>query len=275
MQTLNKQELLVPEIPLNIKEAKDSGFFACGTSQSGKTTLCKWLVKKVLDAGITVKVIDISKAWTVDTPLKKVYTVPVSYDNFSVPYDTSYVLDLSELPYAERGYIVNFFCKELYNWHKKFGYKAAPFGFIFFEEAHTYFPNGCFRSPKRFSAAIDIVTVGANFNLRFGAITQFPAMLDKALVKITQQRYFGWTTEYNDRNYIKSFVGKEHVDPKNLDSVFNLSKGNFLYQLRNNITKIKSAPYRNVESENCKDSVVWNKPDQQIFNFNYTYPGLG
>ena len=67
MQTLNKQELLVPEIPLSIKEAKDSGFFACGTSQSGKTTLCKWLVKKVLDAGITVKVIDISKAWTVDT----------------------------------------------------------------------------------------------------------------------------------------------------------------------------------------------------------------
>jgi hypothetical protein len=95
------------------------------------------------------------------------------------------------------------------------------------------------------------VTVGANFNLRFGAITQFPAMLDKALVKITQQRYFGFTTENNDLNYVKGFVGKEHTDRLNKDgtpnqnSVFNLQKGQFLYQLRNRIEKIQSCKYEN------------------------------
>ncbi|MFA5307383.1 MAG: hypothetical protein WC365_08090 [Candidatus Babeliales bacterium] len=235
-------------IPFNLTEAKDTGMFACGTSQSGKSTLMKHIVKTIVDAGINVYVIDVSGTWTDCSPISNVVTVQPG-DDVDVPANQSAILDLAQLGYTERVNYVIAFCQALYDWHKKYGFKKAPFEFIFFEEAHTYFSNGCFRSPRKFSPCIDIVTVGANFNLRFGAITQFPAMLDKALVKITQQRYFGFTTENNDLNYVKGFVGKEHTDrlnkdgTPNLNSVFNLQKGQFLYQLRNRIEKIQSSKY--------------------------------
>jgi hypothetical protein len=98
--------------------------------------------------------------------------------------------------------------------------------------------NGCFRSTKKYAPMIDLVTVGANYNLRFGLITQFPAMVDKAPVKISQQRYFGWTTEKNDLDYIRKFIGKGY-----LDEIKNLRKGEFLYQCRNEIAKFSTKPY--------------------------------
>jgi hypothetical protein len=210
----------------------------------------KHIVKTIVDAGINVYVIDVSGTWTDCSPIRNVIVVQQG-DDVDVPANRSAIIDLAQLGYTKRVDYVIAFCQALYDWHKKYGFKKAPFEFIFFEEAHTYFSNGCFRSPRKFSPCIDIVTVGANFNLRFGAITQFPAMLDKALVKITQQRYFGFTTENNDLNYVKGFIGKEHTDrlnkdkSPNLDSVFNLQKGQFLYQLRDKIEKIQSPKYEN------------------------------
>ena len=231
-------------IPFNLSEAKDTGFFACGTSQSGKTTLCKHLVKTIVDNGINVYVIDISKAWTVDTPIDNIIEVPSNASNVEVPVNLSTVIDLSQLGYEQRKKYVIAFSQAIYNYHQKFGFKKAPFEFVLYEEAHTYLPNGCFaRSGGKYAPMIDLVTVGANFNLRFGAITQFPALIDKNVIKICQQRYFGWTTEKNDLAYIEKFIGKEHTDPKQCDTVFNLNKGQFLYQLRNRIEKIQSAPY--------------------------------
>jgi hypothetical protein len=232
----------MPLIPFDLTEAKDTGFFACGTSQSGKTTLCKHIVKQIVDAGLSVYVIDVSKAWTVDTPISNTITVPSNPVDFNMPTNTSTVLDISNLGFVERFKFVNAFTQCIYDWHKSKGYKKAPFEFVFFEEAHTYLPSGSFRSARKYAPLIDLVTVGANFNLRFGAITQFPAMIDKA-VKICQQRYLGWTTEKNDLDYIEKFIGKEYTNPKQPDSVFNLRKGQFLYQLRNKIEKIQSSPY--------------------------------
>ncbi|MFA5307268.1 MAG: hypothetical protein WC365_07515 [Candidatus Babeliales bacterium] len=230
-------------IPFDITEAKDTGFFDCGTTQSGKSTLAKHQAEKLMDNGINVYALDVSKVWTLDSPIDNIIEVPHDCATVDIPANQSAVIDLSHLGYVNRIKYVIQFCKAIYEWHMNKGFKRAPFEFVIFEEAHTYFFNGCFRSPKQFSPCIDLVTVGANFNLRFGAITQFPAMLDKALVKITQQRYFGWSTEMNDLNYIRAFVGREYVNPKNPDSVFNLRKGQFLYQLRNNIAKIQSRPY--------------------------------
>jgi hypothetical protein len=236
-------------IPFDLVEAKDTGFFLCGTSQSGKTTLAKWLVKKIVDTGYSVYVVDVSKAWTENTPINNVIEIPCGWASFEIPTNQSAILDVSQLGYDERTRFVNSFTRSIYDWHKSKGYKKAPFEFIFYEESHTYLPNGCFRAARKYAPIVDLVTVGANFNLRFGAITQFPAALDKGVVKITQQRYFGWTTEFNDRNYVKSFVGKEFVDPKQPDSVFNLRKGEFLYQLRNKIEKIQSTPYESPKSD--------------------------
>jgi hypothetical protein len=43
-----------------------------------------------------------------------------------------------------------------------------------------------------------LLTQGANFNIRFIAITQFASMVDKLVVKLAQQRYCGRTSEKND-----------------------------------------------------------------------------
>jgi hypothetical protein len=236
------------KIPFDLTESKDTGFYVSGTTQSGKTTLAKHLVKQLTDNGINCYVLDISKAWPGLCSIDNVVEVKSTDTEINVPANQSSIIDLSELGYTPRIKYVTAFCKAIYNYHKDKGFKKAPFEFVIFEEAHTYFPNGCFRSPKQFSSCIDLATVGANFNLRFGAITQFPASLDKALVKVCQQRYFGWSTEMNDLNYIKSFVGKEYTSPNvkgktNADSVFNLQKGQFLYQLRNKIEKIQSTPF--------------------------------
>lgn len=234
-------------IPFNLTEAKDTGFFVCGISKSGKTTLCKHIVRTIVDSGISVYVMDVSRAWTQDTPISNVIEVQDN-DDVTLPTNTSTVLDLSQLGYEERSHYVNAFTKEIYDWHRDKGYKKAPFEFIIYEEADTYLRSGCFNSPRKHSPLVDLVQLGVNFNLRYGAITQCPSMIDKTVVKTCQQRYFGWITDDDDLGYIKNFTGKEHTDREQPESVFNLCKGQFLYQYGNNIEKIQSSPY---ESRKC------------------------
>ena len=243
-------------IPFDLTEAKDTGFFICGTSQSGKTTLAQWLAKYMTDKGVAVYALDVSRAWPENRSIRNVITVPHGGSEITIQPNRSTVIDMSQLSFAERKRFVNAFVEMLYRWHMAFGYKQAPFEFIIFEEAQTYFYNGCFRSAKHYAAPIDLVTVGANYNLRFGLITQFPAMVDKAPVKIAQQRYFGWTTEKNDLDYIRKFIGKERID-----EIKNLKKGEFLYQLRNRITKFQSGKFSPII--NRTSDVAWNTQ----FNF--------
>jgi hypothetical protein len=114
--------------------------------------------------------------------------------------------------------------------------------FIVFEEAQTYLPNGALRLATRRSSpcegVLDIVTVGANYGLRFGLLTQFPAMVDKAPVKITQQRYFGWTWEKNDVQYLKGFLSKAWIE-----KLQSLQKGEFICQNRDRTSLIKTVRY--------------------------------
>ncbi len=225
-------------IPFDIAEAKDTGIFGCGTSQSGKSTLFKWLVKRLIENGNIVYVLDTSKVWTQETPITYVVEAPHNGREITITPGQSTILDLSELSFDERFRLVNALTANLYAWCKSFGYKKAPFTFVIYEEAQTYLPNGCMRSSRKYGSLIDLITVGANFNIRFGLITQFPAMVDKAPVKIAQQRYFGWTTEKNDLDYIQKFIGKEW-----LNEIKGLRKGEFLYQCRNNITKFRCEPF--------------------------------
>jgi hypothetical protein len=227
-------------IPFDLAEAKDTGVFTCGTSQSGKTTLNKHIAQKLISQGIAVYVLDVSRAWMQEAPISNVTTVPHGGNSINVQPNRSTILDLSELSFEERFRFVNAFTAMLYQWHKSWGYKRAPYEFIFYEESQTYVANGCFRSYKKYAPLIDLITVGANFNLRFGLITQFPAMVDKAPVKISQQRYFGWTTEKNDLDYICKFIGKDWIP-----EIKALRKGEFLYQCRNEIVKFQCKKFAN------------------------------
>jgi hypothetical protein len=242
-------------IPFDFAEAEDTGFFCCGTSQSGKTTLAKYLAQALMRSNVTVYVLDVSRAWAQETPIANVVTVPHNGNSLNFRPFQSTVFDLSQLSFGERMRFVNSFTNAVYDAHKSFGYKKAPFAFILYEESQTYVANGCLRSYKKYAPLIDLITVGANFNLRFGLITQFPAMVDKAPVKIAQQRYFGWTTEKNDLDYIRKFIGKSWVE-----EIKQLRKGEFLYQCRNEITKFSVKPYGSMVNKSNNYSYSYNFP---------------
>jgi DNA helicase HerA-like ATPase len=253
-------------IPFNLAEAKDTGFFIAGTTQTGKTTLAKHIVQQIIDSGTTVYVLDVSKAWLKDTPISNAQEYREGCNDIEITPTVPTVLDISDLGYKSRIKFVNAFTKMVYGWHRRQGHKKAPFGFIFYEESHIYFPNGCYRSPERYAPCIDLVTVGANYNLRYGFITQCPALVDKTLVKITQQRYFGRTTEPNDLNYVKQFIGKQWIKEDNPERIQRFNKGQFLY-CYNEIQKIQSKPYVQIPGTN--NSVNSFSLNGQSTSFNY------
>ena len=152
------------------------------------------------------------------------------------------VFDMSNLSLKHRLAFANDFTQTVYNWQKRWGYKTAPFRFLVYEEAQGYIPNGSFRSLKKFSPIVDMISVGANFNIRAALITPFPANVDKTPVKSAQQRYFGWTTEKNDIDYIKKFVGKDMIP-----TLKNLNKGECLYQKGTQIIKFRVEQFGNVK----------------------------
>jgi hypothetical protein len=221
-------------IPFDVKEAIASGFYCCGTRQlSGKTNLAKILVSKLIGYGVNVYVIDPSLAWLGNSPIRNVIQIPKGSGSFSMELRST-VFDVSRLGYAERFAFVRNFCKILTDGHLN-GYSAPEM--VVFEECHSYLPNGCTRS-KKYSDIVDFVTIGGNYNLSFAAITQFSASVDKAIVKLAQQRYFGLTSEDNDKRYVKSFIGKNWIP-----ELINLQSGQFIYQNRNSIQKFQCDRY--------------------------------
>jgi len=248
----------VSTVPFDVKLAVDSGFYVSGTSQSGKTNLAKHLVQQLLNNGMACYVMDASKAWTHDSPIDNVLLVSEREKRYV--WNKSVVFDISALSSRHKVLFVNTFCHDLYAMHVD-GYARKEF--IIFEEAQLYIPAGSMRLAVRRSSpcesVLDVVTVGANYGLRFGLITQFPALVDKPPVKITQQRYFGWTWERNDVGYIKAFIGKEWAE-----KLKSLQKGEFIYQCRDATTQIKTGVYK---SPIIKKPKIWSN-----VNYEYVFP---
>jgi hypothetical protein len=92
-------------------------------------------------------------------------------------------------------------------------------------------------------------------------ITQFPALVDKPPVKITQQRYFGWTWEKNDVAYVKAFLGKDWIA-----KLQSLQKGEFIYQCRDKTELIRTQEYKHPQ-ENLKTRVSANCQEGKTENW--------
>lgn len=244
-ENLDKTEAKT-EISFNVKEAMDNGFFVCGTSQSGKTNLAKHLAKMLMDNGVNVIVLDTSQAWNKNAPIETITEINTQRSVYG--WNGSEVYDLSMLAMVDRYLFVDQFTQHLFKRHVD-GFREPEF--IIFEEAQTYLPNGCMRLSLRkkpiYEGVLNLVTVGANYNLRFGLITQFPALVDKSPVKIAMQRYFGLTWEKNDVNYIKFFIDKEWAQ-----QLKTLQKGEFIYQCRNTIERIQTPKFQSQSNESEK-----------------------
>jgi hypothetical protein len=240
----------VEDLSFNVNEALNTGFFVCGTSQSGKTNLAKWLVRALLDSGIVVYVLDTSQAWTHDTPISNCIRIVSK----TVEWKGSTVFDLSALEARDKIAFVNSLCKAVYERHVE-GYSVREF--IVFEEAQNYLPNGCLRLATRrksiCESVLDIITVGANYGIRFGVLTQFPALIDKTPIKISMQRYFGWTWEKNDVAYLKGFLGKDWIQ-----QLQSLQRGEFIYQFRNETHKIATKPFELEKPKISTNNFKWS-----------------
>lgn len=240
-------------LPFDVESALASGFYIAGSRQlSGKTNLCKHLVKLLIDKGIIVFVVDPSLAWLRNSPVSQTVTVPKGRGELNFKR-ISTAFDVSRLGYSERFAFVKNLCGALTASHLD-GYSNSEF--VVFEESQMYFPNGCCRS-KKYSQIVDFVTVGGNYGLSFGAITQFSASVDKAVVKLAQQRYFGLTTEQNDKQYVQSFIGKDW-----LREVVKLERGEFVYQCRDKIEKFKCGKFD------------LGKAEKQSFTYQYQYASV-
>lgn len=229
-----------------------SGAFICGARQlAGKTNLAKLLAQQLKDVGITLQILDASQAW--NGFVNTVRFMP-DYTEVQADFLKSNVFDMSAVGYAQRISIANQVCAAVLKMHVVDGYTNPEA--VIFEECQTYIPNGCMRSLDKYGPIVDYVTVGGNFHTSFLAVTQFPAAVDKAIVKAAQQRYFGLTTEKNDVNYIRSFFekGKE----KELEAQLRcLNRGEFLYQNKGTTQKIIVPKY------------VAPRADKAMFSFTF------
>lgn len=200
-------------------------------------------------AGVQVYVLDTSQAWLENTPILQ--TVKVSRNIRHYNWRGSTVFDMSSLSIRDRISFAQMLCSTIYIKHVN-GYKTPEF--IVFEEAQTYLPNGCLRSPQKYGAVLDVISQGRNYNIRFGLLTQFPSNVDKYPVKMTEQRYFGWTWERNDVNYIKALVGKRWAE-----TLKSLDVGEFIYQRKNRLERISVPEYGQQQKQvgNVYCSYVW------------------
>jgi hypothetical protein len=227
------------ELPLkyfNLKEAMQTGLFISGTSGSGKTRLAFSLAEELMNEGVIVYAIDPSQQWGRNSPITRTQKITEWKGEIEFPVNRSTVFDVSMITWEERMQFTDLICKALLNDRKRNPHKRQPI-FVFFEEGQLYFYQGSMRTPKNSPNAVELVTNGRNFNMRYGVITQFASMIDKILVKMTKQRYLGWSNETNDIKYLRSIIGKKWVD-----ELPQLSVGEFIY----------SYPVRGMDTQKIK-----------------------
>jgi len=216
------------EFEIDIAEALNSGIFISGTSASGKSNLGFIVSDMLMRKGVTVYAIDPSQAWQRSSIPNRIMIPKPMKVEWRDPCST--VFDISRLNVLQQKIFVEGFCRTIFNARANSEYR--PKTFIFFEEAHLYFPEGCMRA-KSYQEALRIVTVGRNFNVRFGLITQWCALIDKVVLRFPRQKWFGYTDEKNDVQYLQNFVGDKANELETLEV------GEFLYDYGKVTKKVK------------------------------------
>jgi len=224
----------------DVEVALRCGFCVFGNSGSGKTNLAKLLAEKLRQRGIIVYVLDSSRQWF-DFPFN--HTIEVSRDRTRYEWVGSTLFDISGLNINDKVKFANMLCQTLLDSHIK---AYCPWEFVVFEEAQLFLSNNALRNLSKYGSVLNLVSMGRNYNLRYGLISQFPSYVDKYLVRNTQQRYFGYIFEPNDYRYARQILGKEWVQ-----KLKTLEVGEFLYQCKNRVQKIRVPLFGSLEEKNA------------------------
>jgi hypothetical protein len=222
------------------EEALKSGCYISGTSGSGKSDLGMLHAEQLVQKGVTVIVFDNSLDWVKRSSIP--YSIKIREgEHFQYSFDLgkSWIFDMSLLNIEQQKQLVKMVCSELWRYQVRRAQagKTLQWFYLIFEEGHNYFPQGCMRS-KEYAEVVQILTGGRNFKIRFEAITQFSSMIDKNAMRYMKQRYFSYSDEPNDIDYISGFLGREHSK-----KLTELKSGQFLYKYGREIIEIEIEPY--------------------------------
>lgn len=232
----SKREMKATQFEVNIGEALKSGIYTCGTTGSGKSDVAMYIAD-LLKPVATIYVVDPSQDWINRSNIPNVITVPQNLR--TKVYDAHTIYDTSRLRRPDKRAFAETLTQTLMDYAVNQPQDQRKNRFVIFEEAQLIFPEGSFRG-RKYNACVELVSMGRNYGLRFMAITPFSANVDKMLVKITKQRYFGWSNEKNDLKYLAGFLGKQ------VDELKKLKAGQFLYHnpSQGTLKKIKIRPHK-------------------------------
>lgn len=218
----------------NLNEALKSGIYICGTTGTGKTDLAMYTAQELMKHDVLVIVFDGSQDWQNRSSIPRFQTLTNSFIN-EIP-QTSLIYDISKLSIRKRQKLIETFSQQIYQYQAETPKQDRKQYFLIFEESENYFPQGCMRA-RRFENTSMLMSEGRNYKVRFCCITQFSAMIDKQAMRYMKQRYFGYTDEFNDVQYLKAFLGNESQELKKLDA------GTFLYYHAGTVKKIDIEPF--------------------------------
>jgi len=221
-----------------------------GSRHTGKSDVAMLICDKAVKENAVVVCFDPSLDWIQRSSIAH-YMKVEPYTLLDVPSE-NIIFDISLLSPIQQQKSVETFSKRLFENQAESSDRKQYL--VIFEEAHTYFPQGCMRA-KSLQNTVRLLSVGRNVDIACILISQFAAMLDKFAIKhSTSQAWFGYTREPNDIKYLRQILGEETKELTKLED------GKFLYLKRNGITKIQIEPY---ESSVAKTEVKPSVPQIQ------------
>lgn len=175
-----------------------NGGLILGSSGTGKSDLGMYVAEGLQQRGVTVYVVDSSQSWLNQSNIGFAIQVPTNLR--AKVYNLSTIYDTSLLSVRDQKVFVEDLIGILYEYAAR-NPQSRSWKVLVLEEAQLIYYQGSLRS-HRLPFSKQLLTVGRNFGLRYLAISQFSSEVDKLLVKMSGQRWFGWTWEKNDREYL-------------------------------------------------------------------------
>jgi hypothetical protein len=218
-------------LELNATEAMQTCTFVCGSRGTGKSDTAMYIADQLKHEGINICVFDSSLDWIRRGSISQYVTVQ-QYSRLEVP-EQSMIFDISRLTPLQQQECVENFNRKLFEAQLN----SDKWFYLVFEEAQLHFPLNSIRG-KRFQNSARILTVGRNVGISMCAISQFPALIEKELIKNAQQIYIGCTAEPNTLAYWRGMLGSK------TDKLKKLQNGQFLYYNRNKISEIEIQPFQ-------------------------------
>jgi len=223
--------------PFDYEEALKSGIYISGTTGTGKSDIAMYIADHLMKQGVTIIIFDPSQDWINRSSIPH-YRNPTRNPVRTIP-EHSVIYDLSEATPRQQQTFVETFCQTIMLTQAM--KKQRKQYFLIFEEAHTYFPEGCMRA-KRCQNTMRMMTQGRNYKVRFACITQFASLIDKNAMRYMKQRYFGYTDEPNDVEYVTSMFPKA-FRPQAERYLRTLKTGQFIYKHGENIDVFTIKPF--------------------------------